>query len=218
MERWRDDGTQTPVVPVVGSEPEGEPASAAEPPSRDTPLPAASRRRAPFPWWAYVVAFVAYAAAFVSMLQWSMMGFRSRTTPWDFFVKMFTQGQCQFLLNLLVIGLVYAAVVLIVNRFWAATAALTVVIGVIAVLERMKVLVRSEAIRPTDITLLQNGGVGGMGDTATNMPAGSVQAIVQMSVIAAVLVAVCVAAAILDGRRALVATPRRIVGRVAWPR
>lgn len=214
MERWRDDGTQTPVVPVVGSEPEGEPASAAEPPSRDTPLPAASRRRAPFPWWAYVVAFVAYAAAFVSMLQWSMMGFRSRTTPWDFFVKMFTQGQCQFLLNLLVIGLVYAAVVLIVNRFWAATAALTVVIGVIAVLERMKVLVRSEAIRPTDITLLQNGGVGGMGDTATNMPAGSVQAIVQMSVIAAVLVAVCVAAAILDGRRALVATPRRIVGRV----
>lgn len=181
------------------------------------------RARRPFPWWAYAIAFLLFASAAVLMLQWSVMIARSRTTPWEFVVKMFgvgpdgkavAAGQLQFLLNLLVIGVVYAVLVLAINRFWIASGLFVAVIGVIAVLERMKVLVRSETIRPTDITLMASGGAGGMGDTVTNTPAGSTEAIVQMSVTVVILLAICAAAAILDGRRSLIATPRRLVGRV----
>ncbi|KAB8288960.1 phosphoglycerol transferase [Bifidobacterium ramosum] len=183
----------------------------------------AAHVRAPFPWWAYVIAFVLFASAAVLMLQWSVMIARSRTTPWEFVAKMFgigpdgttvQFGQFQFLLNLLVIGAVYAVLVFAINRFWIASGLMVTVAGVIAVLERMKVLVRSETIRPTDITLMASGGAGGMGDTVTNTPAGSVEAIVQMTVTVAVLLAVCVTAAVFDGRRSLIVTPRRFIGRV----
>ncbi|MCH9277236.1 LTA synthase family protein [Bifidobacterium amazonense] len=173
------------------------------------------RTREPFPWWAYAIAFVLFATAAVLMLQWSVMIARGRVTPWEFFAKAFAgTGQYQFLLNLLVIGAVYAVLVFATNRFWIASGLLIVAVGVIAVLERMKVLVRSETIRPTDITLMVSGGAGGMGDTVTNTPAGSTDAIVQMTITVAVLLAACVIAALFDGRRSLIVTPRRFIGRV----
>ncbi|MBW3077999.1 sulfatase-like hydrolase/transferase [Bifidobacterium sp. 81T8] len=184
---------------------------------------AEKRMRRPFPWWTYAIAFVLFSVAAVSMLQWSVMVARGRTTPWMFFIKMFgigadgrasQPGQFQFLLNLLVIGVIYAVLVLTVNRFWIASGLFVTAVGVIAVLERMKVLVRSETIRPTDITLMASGGAGGMGDTVTNTPAGSFEAIIQMTVTVAILIAVCVVARVFDGRGSLIATPRRFIGRI----
>ncbi|KAB7791127.1 LTA synthase family protein [Bifidobacterium leontopitheci] len=173
------------------------------------------RARTPFPWWAYAIAFTLFATAAVLMLQWSVMIVRGRTTPWEFLAKtVTTPGQFQFLLNLLVVSLVYMTLVFAINRFWIASGLLTVIAGVIAVLERMKVLVRSETIRPTDITLMASGGAGGMGDTVTNTPAGSGTAIAQMSVTVVLLLAVCALAAWFDGRRSLIATPRRFIGRI----
>nr|WP_236023580.1 LTA synthase family protein [Bifidobacterium miconis] len=174
-----------------------------------------SKIRTWFPWWAYAAAFVLFATAGVAMLQWSVMIVRARVTPWEFVAKTFTGGgQYQFLLNLIVVGALYAVLVFATNRFWIASGLFVVIIGVIAVFERMKVLVRSETIRPTDITLMASGGAGGMGDTVTNMPAGSTDAIVQMSVTVAILLVVCIAAALFDTRRSLIATPRRFIGRV----
>ncbi|MBT1162078.1 sulfatase-like hydrolase/transferase [Bifidobacterium sp. SO1] len=184
---------------------------------------AEKRMRRPFPWWTYAIAFVLFSVAAVSMLQWSVMVARGRTTPWMFFIKMFgigadgravQSGQFQFLLNLLVIGVIYAVLMLAVNRFWIASGLFVTIIGVIAVLERMKVLVRSETIRPTDITLMASGGAGGMGDTVTNTPTGSAEAIIQMTVTVVILLAVCVVAYVFDGRGSLIATPRRFIGRI----
>lgn len=177
--------------------------------------------RPPFAAWVYVLAFVLVAAACVSMLQWSVMVARGHVTPWEFFVRMFPgasgtgkTGQLQFLLNLLIIGAIYAVLVMAINRFWLASGVMLVVVGVIAVLERMKVLVRSQTIMLTDITLMASGGAGGMGDTVTNMPAGSGEAIAQMSVTVAALVALVALAAWFDGRGWLIVTPRRFIGRI----
>lgn len=187
---------------------------------RDRP---AVRTRSPFPWWIYAISFTAFCAAAVCMLQWSVMIARGRVTPAEFFLKMFgigpngqavQPGQFQFLLNMIVLGALYATLVFAINRFWIATGVFLTVVGVVAVLERMKVLVRSETIRPTDITLMASGGAGGMGDTVTNTPAGSTEAIIQMGVTVALMLAACAVAARFDGRTSLIATPRRFIGRI----
>lgn len=185
--------------------------------NNDITMPAsrAVSARRPFPWWAYVIVALVYCTAAVLMLQWSVMIVRGKVTPWEFFAKTFTQpGQYQFVLNLLVVGLIYAVLVFAINRFWIANGLFIVIAGVIAVLERMKVLVRSETIRPTDITLMASGGAGGMGDTVTNTPTGSTEAIIQMSVTVIIFVGLCVLGAWFDTRRSLIATPRRFIGRI----
>ena len=114
------------------------------------------REYKPFPGWLYGVLFVVFDMAAVAALQWgvSQSGTRvqlsSPVVGWGFVSKMWTKGNFVFVLNLLLIGALYLALLMLFNRFWIATPVLLAVAIIVGVIEHFKVSIRYEAIlRPT---------------------------------------------------------------------
>lgn len=98
--------------------------------------------------------------AAVAALQWgvSQSGTRvqlsSPVVGWGFVSKMWTKGNFVFVLNLLLIGALYLALLMLFNRFWIATPVLLAVAIIVGVIEHFKVSIRYEAILPSDLGFL----------------------------------------------------------------
>lgn len=118
------------------------------------------REYKPFPGWLYGVLFVVFDMAAVAALQWgvSQSGTRvqlsSPVVGWGFVSKMWTKGNFVFVLNLLLIGALYLALLMLFNRFWIATPVLLAVAIIVGVIEHFKVSIRYEAILPSDLGFL----------------------------------------------------------------
>ena len=118
------------------------------------------REYKPFPGWLYGVLFVVFDMAAVAALQWgvSQSGTRvqlsSPVVGWGFVSKMWIKGNFVFVLNLLLIGALYLALLMLFNRFWIATPVLLAVAIIVGVIEHFKVSIRYEAILPSDLGFL----------------------------------------------------------------
>jgi phosphoglycerol transferase MdoB-like AlkP superfamily enzyme len=118
------------------------------------------REYKPFPGWLYGVLFVVFDMAAVAALQWgvSQSGTRvqlsSPVVGWGFVSKMWAKGNFVFVLNLLLIGALYLALLMLFNRFWIATPVLLAVAIIVGVIEHFKVSIRYEAILPSDLGFL----------------------------------------------------------------
>ena len=64
------------------------------------------------------------------------------------------KGNFVFVLNLLLIGALYLALLMLFNRFWIATPVLLAVAIIVGVIEHFKVSIRYEAILPSDLGFL----------------------------------------------------------------
>ena len=110
------------------------------------------REYKPFPGWLYGVLFVVFDMAAVAALQWgvSQSGTRvqlsSPVVGWGFVSKMWTKGNFVFVLNLLLIGALYLALLMLFNRFWIATPVLLAVDGQAAALFAIRDPLREDSV------------------------------------------------------------------------
>lgn len=114
-----------------------------------------------FVWWVYVLLFLLFDFLALAVLQWGVTLSSTRvelSSPLnglgDMLLKMFTSCNFVFLLNMIMVGLIYLVLLMLFNRFWVATPILMGVAIVIAVIERFKVEIRYEAILPSDLNFL----------------------------------------------------------------
>lgn len=125
----------------------------------------------------YAVVFTVITAAAVLFLQWSVynpieyaddaqvdnttriMGTMAGQLT-KFVSQMWLENQWQFLLNFLVVGLMYLVVITFLNRFWVATAIFGTVMVVFSIANRFKYLLRNEPIIPADLSFISSGNTG----------------------------------------------------------
>ncbi len=122
---------------------------------------AKQRKRKEFTWWIYALLFLLFDFLALAVLQWGVTLSSTRvelSSPLnglgDMLLKMFTSCNFVFLLNMIMVGLIYLVLLMLFNRFWVATPILMGVAIVIAVIERFKVEIRYEAILPSDLNFL----------------------------------------------------------------
>lgn len=125
----------------------------------------------------YAVVFTVITAAAVLFLQWSVYNpieyaddaqvdnttriigtMAGQLTK--FVSQMWLENQWQFLLNFLVVGLMYLVVITFLNRFWVATAIFGTVMVVFSIANRFKYLLRNEPIIPADLSFISSGNTG----------------------------------------------------------
>ncbi|MBW3080892.1 LTA synthase family protein [Bifidobacterium sp. 79T10] len=157
----------------------------------------------PFPGWLYGVLFIVFDIAAVAILEVGVsVGASSRVTlsspevGWDFVGKMFTDLNFVFLLNILLVGLLYLMLLMLFNRFWIATPLLVAAAIVVAVIEHFKISIRYEAVLPSDLNFLK----ADAGNLMGFMPAGAHWTILIAIAVFAVFVAVFVLLNHLDSR------------------
>lgn len=126
-----------------------------------TVAPSTARRRRGWavPGWLYGVLFVVFDFCCFAMLQWGVSSEAGRVSGASIasmgqMIEKMGSGNYVFLLNLLIIGLAYLAVLMATNRFWVATPIMLCVSLAIAVAEHFKIEVRYEAIQPADLNFL----------------------------------------------------------------
>ena len=125
----------------------------------------------------YAVVFIVITAAAVLFLQWSVynsieyaddaqvdnstriLGTMAGQLT-KFVSQMWLENQWQFLLNFLVVGLMYLVVITFLNRFWVATAIFGTVMVVFSIANRFKYLLRNEPIIPADLSFISSGNTG----------------------------------------------------------
>ncbi len=122
---------------------------------------AKQRKHKEFAWWVYALLFLLFDFLALAVLQWGVTLSSTRvelSSPLnglgDMLLKMFTSCNFVFLLNMIMVGLIYLVLLMLFNRFWVATPILMGVAIVIAVIERFKVEIRYEAILPSDLNFL----------------------------------------------------------------
>ncbi|WP_440201423.1 LTA synthase family protein [Bifidobacterium pullorum] len=168
-----------------------------------------------FPGWLYAVIFVAVDAVCVGILEWGVslsatrVQLSSPTVGWGFLTKMFTQANFVCVLNMLLLGIVYLALLMLFNRFWIATPLILALAIIIAVIEHFKVSIRYEAILPADLSFLK----ADAGNLMSFMPPGAHWVVLGAAVAGVALFALCWVLYWLDGRHGRVfrsgADPRR---------
>ncbi|KFI45435.1 Phosphoglycerol transferase MdoB [Bifidobacterium bohemicum] len=176
------------------------------------------KNRLRLPWWGYVLLFVLVDVLGIAMLQWGVALSSSRaslSSPligfWGFVEQMWTLGRFVFVLNLLILGLIYAFVLLATNRFWLSSGTVLVVCTVIGVVERFKVMARYEAILPSDVRLAGSNA----GELTTFLPNGSQWLICGAVVVAVVIIALCALASHFDATGGRVIRGNMNIGKVA---
>lgn len=124
---------------------------------------AKQRKHKEFAWWVYALLFLLFDFLALAVLQWGVTLSSTRvelSSPLnglgDMLLKMFTSCNFVFLLNMIMVGLIYLVLLMLFNRFWVATPILMGVAIVIAVIERFKVEIRYEAILPSDLNFLES--------------------------------------------------------------
>lgn len=157
------------------------------------------RKNFSYSWWFYVLAFLAVDTLGVMLLQWSV----NNVDPFKGFLvfvgHIFLQARFVFVLNLLILGVIYAAFLFLFNRFWVGTPAFIVVVTLVAVAERMKVMVRHETILPSD---LQMAGTN-TGNLTEFIPSGSTGLFIKIPIFLFICILLSVLIARTDGKARL---------------
>ena len=156
----------------------------------------------PFPGWLYGVLFVIFDIIAVAALEVGVSTSSTRvqlSSPdvgFNFVTKMWLEGNFVFLLNVLLVGLLYLMLLMLFNRFWVASAVIVGAAIFVATIEHFKIEIRYEAILPADLNFLGSN----TGNMLTFIPAGAhVTILVALAVFAALLALILVLRH-LDGR------------------
>ena len=157
--------------------------------------------RKPFPGWLYGILFVVFDAIGVGVLEWgvtatSRVKLSSPTIGWGFVTKMWTDLNFVAVLNLLICGIVYLILLMICNRFWVATPIYLAIAIIIAVIEHFKIVIRYEAVLPSDLSFLKSD----TGNLMSFMPAGAHWIILGAAAGFLVLLGLCLYLNRIDGR------------------
>lgn len=176
------------------------------------------KKRHRFSFSFYAIVLVLVTAFEVVFLQWGMysepeypegseiddttrvlQSVIGRTTK--FVSQIWIDHQYQALLNFIVLGVIYLTLVLILNRFWVASAIFGTVMTVFAVANHIKIESRSEPVIPADLNFITGGNAGEL----TSFIPNSSQALVDGAVAGVIcFVAICIVMQFLDGRNAVI--------------
>jgi phosphoglycerol transferase MdoB-like AlkP superfamily enzyme len=103
--------------------------------------------------------------------------------------KMWTDGNFVFVLNVILVALLYLMLLMLFNRFWTASIVILAVGIIVAAIEHFKVEIRYEAILPADLGFLGSN----TGNMLTFIPAGAhVTILVALGAFAALLALILV--------------------------
>ena len=113
----------------------------------------------------------------------------SPTVGFGFVSKMWTDGNFVFVLNVILVALLYLMLLMLFNRFWTASIVILAVGIIVAAIEHFKVEIRYEAILPADLGFLGSN----TGNMLTFIPAGAhVTILVALGAFAALLALILV--------------------------
>lgn len=157
----------------------------------------------PFPGWVYGVLFVIFDIIVVTALEVGVSSSSTRvqlsspTVGFGFVSKMWTDGNFVFVLNVILVALLYLMLLMLLNRFWASSIMMLAAGIIVAVIEHFKIEIRYEAILPADLGFLGSN----TGNMLTFAPAGAhVTILIALAVFAVLLVPV-LALRYADGRK-----------------
>lgn len=176
------------------------------------------KKRHRFSFSFYAIVLVLVTAFEVVFLQWGMysepeypegseiddttrvlQSVIGRTTK--FVSQIWIDHQYQALLNFIVLGVIYLTLVLILNRFWVASAIFGTVMTVFAVANHIKIESRNEPVIPADLNFITGGNAGEL----TSFIPNSSQALVDGAVAGVIcFVSICIVMQFLDGRNAVI--------------
>ena len=176
------------------------------------------KKRHRFSFSFYAIVLVLVTAFEVVFLQWGMysepeypegseiddttrvlQSVIGRTTK--FVSQIWIDHQYQALLNFIVLGVIYLTLVLILNRFWVASAIFGTVMTVFAVANHIKIESRNEPVIPADLNFITGGNAGEL----TSFIPNSGQVLVDGAVASVIcFVAICIVMQFLDGRNAVI--------------
>ena len=156
----------------------------------------------PFPGWVYGVLFVIFDIIVVTALEVGVSSSSTRvqlSSPivgFGFVSKMWTDGNFVFVLNVILVALLYLMLLMLFNRFWTASIVILAVGIIVAAIEHFKVEIRYEAILPADLGFLGSN----TGNMLTFIPAGAHVTILVALGAFAVLLALILVLRHFDGR------------------
>lgn len=149
----------------------------------------------PFPGWVYGVLFVIFDIIVVTALEVGVSSSSTRvqlsspTVGFGFVSKMWTDGNFVFVLNMMLVALLYLMLLMLLNRFWASSIVMLAAGIIVAVIEHFKIEIRYEAILPADLGFLGSN----TGNMLTFAPAGAhVTILVALGAFAALLALILV--------------------------
>lgn len=157
----------------------------------------------PFPGWVYGVLFVIFDIIVVTALEVGVSSSSTRvqlsspTVGFGFVSKMWTDGNFVFVLNVILVALLYLMLLMLFNRFWTASIVILAVGIIVAAIEHFKVEIRYEAILPADLGFLGPN----TGNMLTFIPAGAHVTILVALGAFAVLLALILVLRHFDGRK-----------------
>ena len=157
----------------------------------------------PFPGWVYGVLFVIFDIIVVTALEVGVSSSSTRvqlSSPivgFGFVSKMWTDGNFVFVLNVILVALLYLMLLMLFNRFWTASIVILAVGIIVAAIEHFKVEIRYEAILPADLGFLGSN----TGNMLTFIPAGARVTILVALGAFAVLLALILVLRHFDGRK-----------------
>ena len=157
----------------------------------------------PFPGWVYGVLFVIFDIIVVTALEVGVSSSSTRvqlsspTVGFGFVSKMWTDGNFVFVLNVILVALLYLMLLMLFNRFWTASIVILAVGIIVAAIEHFKVEIRYEAILPDDLGFLGSN----TGNMLTFIPAGAHVTILVALGAFAVLLALILVLRHFDGRK-----------------
>lgn len=157
----------------------------------------------PFPGWVYGVLFVIFDIIVVTALEVGVSSSSTRvqlsspTVGFGFVSKMWTDGNFVFVLNVMLVALLYLMLLMLFNRFWTASIVILAVGIIVAAIEHFKVEIRYEAILPADLGFLGSN----TGNMLTFIPAGAHVTILVALGAFAVLLALILVLRHFDGRK-----------------
>ena len=157
----------------------------------------------PFPGWVYGVLFVIFDIIVVTALEVGVSSSSTRvqlSSPivgFSFVSKMWTDGNFVFVLNVILVALLYLMLLMLFNRFWTASIVILAVGIIVAAIEHFKVEIRYEAILPADLGFLGSN----TGNMLTFIPAGAHVTILVALGAFAVLLALILVLRHFDGRK-----------------
>lgn len=157
----------------------------------------------PFPGWVYGVLFVIFDIIVVTALEVGVSSSSTRvqlsspTVGFGFVSKMWTDGNFVFVLNVILVALLYLMLLMLFNRFWTASIVILAVGIIVAAIEHFKVEIRYEAVLPADLGFLGSN----TGNMLTFIPAGAHVTILVALGAFAVLLALILVLRHFDGRK-----------------
>lgn len=157
----------------------------------------------PFPGWVYGVLFVIFDIIVVTALEVGVSSSSTRvqlsspTVGFGFVSKMWTDGNFVFVLNVILVALLYLMLLMLFNRFWTASIVILAVGIIVAAIEHFKVKIRYEAILPAELGFLGSN----TGNMLTFIPAGAHVTILVALGAFAVLLALILVLRHFDGRK-----------------